>query len=179
LQLVVHTPRSGARQQVLGVRDIKYEPAAHRLGARLILITRGNQKMFPELRMHIKTHYPLPLLLLIFLLLPSCQTMSADQAYPMREALIGKTKQQVIACAGTPLAETEDSGRMELTYYQEAPIMERSSIGSKGSRTLRGHGCRARVRFENDLVTDVQYIPIPAALGDFDHCEEIFESCRR
>jgi hypothetical protein len=91
--------------------------------------------------------------------------------------LIGKTKQDVLACAGAPIRGSEDGEMAELIYYKEASLLEESFPGSKGSIARIHHGCRAKVQFKGDRVTGVSYQSVPNSYHDEDHCDEIFESC--
>ena len=91
--------------------------------------------------------------------------------------LIGKTKQEILACAGAPIRENEDGEMAELIYYKEASLLEESFPGSKGSIAESHHGCRAKVQFKGNRVTGVSYQSVPNSYHDEDHCDEIFESC--
>jgi hypothetical protein len=91
--------------------------------------------------------------------------------------LMGKTKQEVFACAGIPIREQEHDDMAELIYYKEASLLEESFPSSKGSVPKSHHGCRANVRFKGNRVVDVHYQSVPNSSHDEDHCDEIFESC--
>ena len=94
-----------------------------------------------------------------------------------RPILMGKTKQDVLACAGAPIRESEDGEMAELIYYKEASLLEESFPGSKGSIARIHHGCRAKVQFKGNRVMGVSYQSVPNSYHDEDHCDEIFESC--
>jgi hypothetical protein len=91
--------------------------------------------------------------------------------------LMGKTKQEVLACAGAPIREDEHDDMAELIYYKEASLLEESFAGSKGSIAKIHHGCRAKVQLKGNRVTGVSYQSVPNSYHDEDHCDEIFESC--
>jgi hypothetical protein len=91
--------------------------------------------------------------------------------------LMGKTKQEILACAGAPIRENEDGEMAELIYYKEASLLEESFPGSKGSIAKIHHGCRANVQLKGNRITGVSYQSVPNSYHDEDHCDEIFESC--
>ena len=45
---------------------------------------------------------------------------------PIGKALLGKSKQELVACAGNPLEETKTAEGTVLAYYKEAPMFEES-----------------------------------------------------
>jgi hypothetical protein len=97
--------------------------------------------------------------------------------FPAREALIGKTKQEILACAGQPLKESFEGDRARLIYYGEAEALEGSFPISKGSVPTVRHGCEAVLTLREDRIVEVHYVAIPESMGGYDHCEEIFRSC--
>jgi hypothetical protein len=97
--------------------------------------------------------------------------------YPARRMLIGKTKQQLFACAGNPVGEKTQGDQVSIVYYKEASLLEESFPSSKGSFAMVHHGCRATVSLEQDRVRDVRYESVPSSYRDEDHCEEIFQLC--
>lgn len=112
------------------------------------------------------------------LLLAGCAAIDQHDLRKNRQRmLIGKTKQELIACAGFPIRENERDDTVELIYYKEASLLEESFPGSKGSVARVHHGCRATVQLRENRVMEVQYHSIPDSYHDEDHCDEIFESC--
>lgn len=109
----------------------------------------------------------------------SCAGIGSDgtSAYPAQRALIGKTKQQILACAGLPVDEHAEGDRIVLVYYKEASQLEESFFGSKSSVARGHHGCRSTIVLQQDRVEDVRYESEPSTYQDEDHCEEIFEPC--
>ena len=107
-----------------------------------------------------------------------CATVASDgDEYPAQRALIGKTRPEVMACAGRPINERTADGLVLWVYYKEASLLEESFPGSKSSYSKVHHGCRATVVLEQDRVTDVLYESEPISYQDEDHCEEIFQPC--
>jgi hypothetical protein len=94
-----------------------------------------------------------------------------------QRALIGKTKQELFACAGPPVSEKVKAGRTVVVYYRQASQLEESFPGSKGSFAMVHHGCRATIVLREDRVEDVRYNSEPSSYHDEDHCEEIFAGC--
>ena len=96
---------------------------------------------------------------------------------PKGKAILGKSKQELVACAGNPLEETKTAEGTVLTYYKEAPMFEESFASSKASRPGAHHGCWARLLMEDDRVVGVEYRSVPPSVDATDHCEEIFRTC--
>jgi hypothetical protein len=119
------------------------------------------------------------LAVLAWLPVSGCATPAMDKSYPAQHALIGKPRQVVLSCAGQPLGETTSGKAAVLTYYKEAPMLEESFMGSKGSVPRAHHGCRAKVTLEDEKVVSVTYQSVPSSIAAEDHCEEIFENCVR
>lgn len=94
-----------------------------------------------------------------------------------QRALIGKFKQELLACAGTPMSERNDGERTLMAYYKEASQLEESFGGTKSSYAMVHHGCRATVILQEDRVRDVRYQSMPSSYLDEGHCEEIFSGC--
>ncbi len=105
-------------------------------------------------------------------------TPNGSEEYPAQKALIGKTRQELIACAGTPVSERAGEERTAVMYYyREASQLEESFPGSKSSFAKVHHGCRATIVLDQDRVADVRYESDPSSYQDEDHCEEIFDRC--
>jgi hypothetical protein len=96
---------------------------------------------------------------------------------PIGKGLLGKSKQDLLACAGSPLQEMKSAEGTVLTYYKEAPLFEESSPLSKGSRSGVHHGCWAHLLMEGGRVVGVEYRSVPQSVSATDHCEEIFHTC--
>jgi len=96
---------------------------------------------------------------------------------PIGKAMLGKSKQDLVACAGNPLEETKTAEGPVLAYYKEAPMFEESFASSKASRPGAHHGCWARLLMEEDRVVGVEYRSVPPSVDARDHCEEIFRAC--
>jgi hypothetical protein len=102
---------------------------------------------------------------------------NGSTGYPVQRALIGKTAQQLLACAGQPGSERPDGDRVVFLYHREASLFEESFPGSKGSVPMVRHGCHATIVLQQDRVSDVRYESEPSSYRGEDHCEEIFASC--
>ncbi|MBI5853726.1 MAG: hypothetical protein HZB35_00510 [Nitrospirae bacterium] len=97
--------------------------------------------------------------------------------HPNQRALEGKTRDQVFTCAGAPERERSHEDLTLLRYYREAPMLQESVVGSKGSKAGIHHGCWATVVLKDGKVLEVRYRSVPAGVDATDHCEEIFDSC--
>ena len=117
------------------------------------------------------------LVLCIAVWLIGCAASQPIEPNPIGKALLGKSKQALVARAGNPLEETKTAEGTVLTYYKEAPMFEESFSFSKGSRSGVHHGCWAHLLMGNDRVLGVEYRSAPRSVDATDHCEEIFHTC--
>jgi hypothetical protein len=106
-----------------------------------------------------------------------CSTPATVGEYPNQQRVAGQSKAAILACAGAPKKEIEESGLTLLRYYREAPILEESQPVGKGSVSTIRHGCWATVILKNDRVVDVHYRFAPPTFDASNDCEEIFDSC--
>lgn len=109
--------------------------------------------------------------------LAGCATVEPMKVLPNHDATIGKTKEALLQCAGQPVREAIQNRSVLFLYYREAPMLEESFSGSKGSFPRPHHGCWASVLLEDDRVTDIGYRSVPETIDAIDHCEAIFERC--
>ena len=117
------------------------------------------------------------LVLSIAVWLIGCAASRPIASIPIGIALLGKSKHELVACAGNPLQEMKTAGGTVLTYYKEAPIFDESFSLSKGSTSGVHHGCWAHLLLEDDRVVGVEYKSVPESVSATDHCEEIFHTC--
>ena len=109
----------------------------------------------------------------------ACQSAPPiTEGYPHQQSLRGKSKEQVLACAGTPLREWQNGDFTLLRYFREAPLLEESMATSKSSRPTMHHGCWATVSLQNDRVDQVRYRFVPSSIDSSHDCEEIFARCQ-
>jgi len=109
--------------------------------------------------------------------LGGCATAPRLEGNHNQQALVGKTKDQVLSCAGSPLRQATEGELTLLRYYREAPILEESFATSKASRPGIHHGCWATVILQEGRVIEVQYRFAPSTVDASNDCEEIFEPC--
>lgn len=114
-----------------------------------------------------------------WLCLTGCATPAQVNEYPNQQKLAGKSKSELLACAGTPKKIMKDNDITLLRYYREAPILEESQPVGKGSFSTIRHGCWATVILVDDRITDVRYRFVPPTFDASNDCEEIFEPCLR
>jgi len=117
------------------------------------------------------------LLMVGFVGLIGCVAFQPIEPNPIGKVLLGKSKQELISCAGNPLRETKTAEGTVLTYYKEAPMFEESSSLSKGSRSGVHHGCWAHLLMGDDRVVGVEYKSVPRSVDANNHCDEIFHVC--
>lgn len=116
--------------------------------------------------------------LMVMGLLAGCVTPAGpDGSFPAQKALIGKSKSEMLACAGEPKRRSSSGEETRLTYHRKAPVFEESFATSKTSVPCPRHACEAVVVLKGDRVTEVRYHPKPYSLGGCEHCEEIFQQC--
>lgn len=109
--------------------------------------------------------------------LGGCATAPRLEGNPNQQAMEGKTKDQVLSCAGSPLRQITEGELTLLRYYREAPMLEESFAASKASRPGIHHGCWATVILQEGRVVEVQYRFVPSTVDASNDCEEIFEPC--
>lgn len=103
---------------------------------------------------------------------PSSRHVSAKQA------LLGKSEAEILACTGAPRTVSSRDGLRVLSYYKEGGLLEGSFPGTKGSRPEGArHACMAIVTLEKDRVIQVEYLTTPESTATHEHCEEIFARC--
>ena len=117
------------------------------------------------------------LVLCIAVWLIGCAASQPIEPNPIGKALLGKSKQELVACAGNPFQKTKTAEGTVLAYYKEAPMFEESLSFSKGSRSGVHHGCWAYLLMGDDRVVGVEYRSAPPSVHATDHCEEIFHTC--
>ena len=106
-----------------------------------------------------------------------CATAATVGEYPNQQKVIGKSRADVLACAGKPVKEQTRNDVVLLQYYREAPILEESQPVGKGSVSTIRHGCWATVVLTDDRVTDVRYRFAPPSMDASNDCEAIFDPC--
>lgn len=106
-----------------------------------------------------------------------CQPVPKADSSAMYAGLIGKSQQELLACAGPSLSETHRSQRTVLLYHKDASAFDHSFFGSKASLGAVHHGCTAVLTLTDDRVVSVEYQPEPPSVAGEDHCEEIFYRC--
>ena len=104
-------------------------------------------------------------------------TPAAVGEYPNQQKVIGRSKADVLACAGKPVKEQTRNDVVLLQYYREAPVLEESQPVGKGSMSTIRHGCWATVVLMDDRVTDVRYRFVPPSMDASNDCEAIFDPC--
>lgn len=126
---------------------------------------------------HFGRHATLVIILATGLQFGCQRVLPVTDGFPHQQGLRGKSKQEVVACAGTPLQEREEGALTTLRYYKEAPLLEESMVSSKSSRPTVHHGCWATVILQNQRVDQVRYRFVPSSVDASNDCEEIFANC--
>jgi hypothetical protein len=100
-----------------------------------------------------------------------------DDLFPNQRAIIGKTRQELLACAGPPLREAEQADHRLLTYYRHTPVLDRAVVSSKSTVPTVHPACWATVSLEGEVVSAAQYQSVPSSADATDQCEAIFDPC--
>lgn len=118
------------------------------------------------------------LVILATVAISGCVETASSRHVSAKQALLGKSESEVLACAGAPRTVSSQDGLRVLRYSKEGGLLEQSFPGSKSGRPegVR-HACTAIVTVENDRVTQVQYQIRPESTATHEHCEEIFQCC--
>jgi hypothetical protein len=95
----------------------------------------------------------------------------------VEKALIGKTEQELLACAAVTPNERALGDVTQLMFYNEASLLEESFPTSKGSIPQPHHGCLAHVQLRERRVDSIHYHAVPPSHAGYDHCDAIFETC--
>lgn len=109
--------------------------------------------------------------------LQGCATPQTPAESASQAAIIGKTKQELLQCAGTPIREASEHAIVTFSYYKEAPMLQESFPASKGSFPRPHHGCWATVLLKEERVMDIEYRSVPDTIDGVNLCEAIFTSC--
>lgn len=135
-------------------------------------------------RRHTRTAFSNPFRLLVIvsgliglMTVTGCATQATVGEYPNQQKVIGKSKADVLACAGKPVKEQSRNDVVLLQYYREAPVLEESQPVGKGSMSTIRHGCWATVVLMDDRVTDIRYRFVPPSMDASNDCEAIFDPC--
>lgn len=112
---------------------------------------------------------------LLFVL--GCQPVPKAEPSAVQAGLIGKTKQDILACAGAPTHETTADDAATLTYYKRASPLEHFFSATRSSVACPRRGCEATVTLKDGRVTSVQYRAEPEALDGCEACDAIFADC--
>jgi hypothetical protein len=92
--------------------------------------------------------------------------------------LLGKSKEEILLCAGAPLQERREEDLTIWIYYKEASLLDEVFPVSKSSFARSHHGCLARLGLDEGHVVGVEYLSAPASYKGFDWCEQLFEQCK-
>jgi hypothetical protein len=113
------------------------------------------------------------------LMMLGCQPVPKAEPSATQAGLIGKTKQELLTCAGAPTHETTAGDAATLIYYKRASPLEHFFSATRSSVACPRRGCEATVTLKDDRVTSVQYRAEPEALDGCEECDEIFADCLR
>ena len=111
------------------------------------------------------------------MIMAGCAASEQGDGVFVRSMLVGKSEQEISACAGEPRQRFEDRGKVRLIYRNEAAVLERSFPSARSSVTCPHHGCEAHVILQDGRTAQVEYHTFPAGDGDCDHCDRIFVRC--
>ena len=126
-----------------------------------------------------RVHLSRSFIFVSFILLFACSSTKEIDALPVFSLVMGKSKTDILACAGHPYQEAMRGDAIILGYYKEEALLDRSNVVSKGSFPEPRHSCWANLLLENDHVTGVEFWPVPDTVTNTYNCQSIFEACGR
>jgi hypothetical protein len=111
--------------------------------------------------------------LAVSLLAQGCALVRHQQAIDAQSALVGRTRPEVMACAGIPTKVSKSDGKEVDTYSVAARYLVSGVI-------LGVRNCTVRIVFDEGRVSAVHYIiEDPGILAPFEECAEIVATCLR
>src|SRR2546430_1269116 len=111
--------------------------------------------------------------LAICLLVQGCALVRDQQAIDAKSALIGRTRPEVMACAGIPNNVAKSDGKEVDTYSVAARYLVSGVV-------LGVRNCTVSIVFDEGRVSAVHYIvEDPGILAPFEECAEIVATCLR
>jgi hypothetical protein len=111
--------------------------------------------------------------LVVGLLVQGCAVVRNQDATDARTALIGRSRSEIMACAGIPNNDTKADGK-EIATYSVAARYSASGV------VLGVRNCTVTIVFDAGLVSSVAYIvEDPGPLAPFESCAEIVSTCLR
>jgi hypothetical protein len=111
--------------------------------------------------------------LAVGLLVQGCALAENQDAIDARLALIGRSRPEIMACAGIPNEDTK-AGTEEIATYSVAARYTASGV------VMGLKNCTVTIVFDNGLVSAVDYVvDDPGALAPFESCADIVSVCLR
>ncbi len=111
--------------------------------------------------------------LAVGLLVQGCAFVRDQDAVDARTALIGRSRPEIMACAGIPNNDTK-AGTKEIATYSVADRFSASGV------VLGQRNCTVSIVFEAGLVSAVDYfVEDPGPLAPWESCAEIVSTCLR
>ena len=102
-----------------------------------------------------------------------CAFVRNQDAIDARTALIGKSRPEIMACAGIPNEDTKADGK-EIATYSVAARYSASGV------VLGLRNCTVNIVFEAGRVAAVDYfVDDPGPLAPLESCAEIVSTCLR
>ena len=96
----------------------------------------------------------------------------------VEKALIGKSKQELLACTAVTPDERMLGDTSQLMFYKEASLLEESFPVTKASSARVHHDRLAHIQLIEGRVQSIHYHAGPLSCVGFDHCDHTFEACR-
>jgi hypothetical protein len=111
--------------------------------------------------------------LAVGLLVQGCAFLQNQDAIDATTALIGRSRPEIMACAGIPNEDTK-AGTKEIATYSVAARFSASGVD------LGLRNCTVRIVFEAGHVSSVDYVvDDPGLLAPLETCAEIVSTCLR
>jgi hypothetical protein len=87
---------------------------------------------------------------IIFFLTACASAPEGTRDNTVAKQLLGKSRAELLQCAGTPVKEVVHGDGVIFRYYKEAPMLDESRPFLKGSIAQSHHGCWVRLLLEKD-----------------------------
>jgi hypothetical protein len=121
--------------------------------------------------------------LVAIVLLSGC---AAQQTQPMggirapKIEVTGNTKQELLACAGTPIRQEREEG-VEFLTYSTAPVPTPGTApgGLLQAKKMRSLTCEATIAIRNGIVSGIEYRDGAGKPAEPEQCAPLFERCKK
>lgn len=98
--------------------------------------------------------------LFILAVVAACAANPAAPDDDIRKSLLGKSRAEILACAGLPAQENQTEQGLVLRYYKEAPMFDESGVFLKGSQPGVHRGCWVSLLLKRTMLSGPNIVPL-------------------